>query len=455
MTMTAEEQTGEGQHTIPMEGEDITPKKDGGILKLVKREGTGTELPMTGDKVFVHYVGTLVDGTHFDSSRDRGEKFSFELGKGQVIKAWDIGIATMKVGELCQLICKPEYAYGSAGSPPKIPPNATLVFEVELFEFRGEDITEEEDGGIVRRIITKGQGYSKPNEGATVDVTMEGICEGRVFDERELKFEIGDGEGLGLPVGVEKAIMAMEQGEEALFNIKPKYGFGNAGIAKYNIPAGATLQYKIKLTAFEKAKESWEMNTVEKLEQSSLVKEKGTQYFKEGKYKQASVQYKRIVSWLEHESGLSEEDEKNAKALRLAAHLNLAMCFIKLQEPSQALENCDKALELDASNEKALFRRGEALFGMKEYDRARDDFQQVVQLYPANKAAKSQVGLCQKRIKEQHEKDKRIYANMFQKFAERDSKKEAKKVKSESKENGDGEMEVENGEKEVVCEAKE
>ncbi|KAF1386657.1 hypothetical protein PFLUV_G00097150 [Perca fluviatilis] len=437
--MTAEEQTGEGQHTIPMEGEDITPKKEGGVLKLVKREGTGTELPMTGDKVFVHYVGTLLDGTHFDSSRDRGEKFSFELGKGQVIKAWDIGVATMKVGELCQLICKPEYAYGSAGSPPKIPPNATLVFEVELFEFRGEDITEEEDGGIIRRIITKGQGYSKPNEGATVDVTMEGICEGRVFDERELKFEIGDGEGLGLPVGVEKAIMAMEQGEEALFNIKPKYGFGNAGIAKYNIPAGATLQYKIKLTAFEKAKESWEMNTIEKLEQSSLVKEKGTQYFK-------------FVVGLN--MNLYTGTTKNAKALRLAAHLNLAMCFIKLQEPSQALENCDKALELDPSNEKALFRRGEALFGMKEYDRARDDFQQVVQLYPANKAAKSQVGLCQKRIKEQHEKDKRIYANMFQKFAERDSKKEAKKVKSESKENGDGEMEVENGEKEVACEAK-
>lgn len=454
MTMTAEEQTSEGQHTIPMEGEDITPKKDGGVLKLVKREGTGTELPMTGDKVFVHYVGTLLDGTHFDSSRDRGEKFSFELGKGQVIKAWDIGVGTMKIGELCQLICKPEYAYGCAGSPPKIPPNATLVFEVELFEFHGEDITDEEDGGIIRRIITKGQGYTKPNEGASVEVTVEGTYEGRVFDERELKFEIGDGENLGFPIAVEKAIMAMEQGEEALISVKPKYGFGNEGNAKYNIPGGATLQYKIKLTAFEKAKESWEMNTVEKLEQSSIVKEKGTQYFKEGKYKQASVQYKRIVSWLERETGLSEEDEKKAKSLRLAAHLNLAMCFLKLQESSQALENCDKALELDASNEKALFRRGEALFGMKEFERARDDFQRVVQLYPANKAAKSQVVLCQKRIKEQHEKDKRTYANMFQIFAERDSKKEAEKVKTESKENGDDAMEVENGEKEVAGEAK-
>ncbi|KAF6735034.1 Peptidyl-prolyl cis-trans isomerase FKBP4 [Oryzias melastigma] len=394
--MTAEEQANEGQHTIPLEGEDITPKKDGGVLKVIKREGTGTELPMTGDKVFVHYVGTLLDGTHFDSSRDRGEKFSFELGKGQVIKAWDIGVATMKVGELCQLICKPEYAYGSAGSPPKIPPNSTLVFEVELFEFRGEDITDDEDGGIIRRIITKGEGYSKPNEGATVEVTVQGTHDERIFDERELKFEIGDGESFNLPAGAEKAIMAMEQGEEALFTIKPKYGYGNSGNAKFNIPAGATLQYKIKLTAFEKAKESWEMNTPEKLEQSSIIKEKGTQYFKDGKYKQASVQYKKIVSWLEHESGLSEEDEKKAKTLRLAAHLNLAMCYLKLHEPSQALENCDKALEMDSSNEKALFRRGEALFAMNEFDKARDDFQRVVQLYPANKAAKSQVMLCQK-----------------------------------------------------------
>ncbi|MCJ8733604.1 hypothetical protein PDJAM_G00225440 [Pangasius djambal] len=429
--MTAEEVANDGQ-SIPMEGEDITPKKDGGVLKLVKREGTGTESPMTGDKVFVHYVGTLLDGTQFDSSRDRGEKFSFELGKGQVIKAWDIGVATMRIGEICQLICKPEYAYGSAGSPPKIPPSATLVFQVELFDFHGEDITEDEDGGIIRRIITKGEGYSKPNEGASVEVHVEGTHEGRVFDDRDLKFEVGDGENLDLPLGVEKSLQAMEQGEESLFIIKPKYGFGNSGKPKFNIPPGATLQYKITLTKFEKAKESWEMSTSEKLEQSVIVKDKGTQYFKDGKYKQAVVQYKRIVSWLEHESSLQGEEEEKAKALRLAAHLNLAMCYLKLQEPSPALENCDKALELDASSEKALFRRGEALFVMKEFDRARGDFQRVVQLYPTNKAAKSQVLQCQKHIKEQHEKDKRLYANMFQKFAERDAKKEAEQAKKES-----------------------
>ncbi|XP_032071097.1 peptidyl-prolyl cis-trans isomerase FKBP4-like [Thamnophis elegans] len=107
--------------TAASEGLDITAKCDGGVLKVVKKEGTGTECPMIGDRVTVHYTGWLLDGSKFDSSRDRKDKFSFNFGKGEVIKAWDIAVGTMKIGELCQIVCKPEYAYGSAGSPPKIP----------------------------------------------------------------------------------------------------------------------------------------------------------------------------------------------------------------------------------------------------------------------------------------------------------------------------------------------
>ncbi|KAG6964604.1 hypothetical protein JG687_00005882, partial [Phytophthora cactorum] len=82
-----------------------------------------------------HYTGTLLDGTKFDSSRDRNSEFKFVLGKGNVIKAWDLAFASMKVGEKAVLTCKPEYAYGASGSPPKIPANATLKFDVELLGF--------------------------------------------------------------------------------------------------------------------------------------------------------------------------------------------------------------------------------------------------------------------------------------------------------------------------------
>ncbi len=91
------------------------------------------ELPQKGQKVAVHYSGFLTDGSMFDSSVKRGSPFSFKLGKGRVIKGWDEGVAGMKIGEKRKLIIPSELAYGPRGRG-KIPPNATLIFEVELLE---------------------------------------------------------------------------------------------------------------------------------------------------------------------------------------------------------------------------------------------------------------------------------------------------------------------------------
>jgi peptidylprolyl isomerase/FKBP-type peptidyl-prolyl cis-trans isomerase FkpA len=93
--------------------------------------GTGTAAA-AGQKVTVHYTGWLTNGTKFDSSKDRGDPFVFPLGKGQVIKGWDQGVQGMKVGGKRKLTIPPEMGYGSRGAGGVIPPNATLVFEVEL-----------------------------------------------------------------------------------------------------------------------------------------------------------------------------------------------------------------------------------------------------------------------------------------------------------------------------------
>ena len=99
----------------------------------VKKPGTGAEA-VAGKSVTVHYVGTLTDGKKFDSSRDRGQGFTFRLGAGMVIKGWDEGVAGMKVGELRLLTIPPELGYGARGYPPVIPANSTLIFEVELLK---------------------------------------------------------------------------------------------------------------------------------------------------------------------------------------------------------------------------------------------------------------------------------------------------------------------------------
>src|SRR6266566_400810 len=115
------------------EGKEITTKS--GLKYQDLKEGAG-DAAKAGDTVEVHYVGTLTDGKKFDSSRDRNEPFVFKLGAGKVIKGWDEGVAGMKAGGKRKLTIPPELAYGKRGAGADIPPDATLIFEVELLKIK-------------------------------------------------------------------------------------------------------------------------------------------------------------------------------------------------------------------------------------------------------------------------------------------------------------------------------
>ena len=124
-------------------GGDALPRGNGKIVTTASglkyeeiKPGTGAS-PKSGDTVVVHYTGVLENGTKFDSSRDRGQPFDFPIGQGQVIKGWDEGVMSMKVGGRRKLIIPGELGYGAQGTPDgTIPPNATLVFDVELLDIK-------------------------------------------------------------------------------------------------------------------------------------------------------------------------------------------------------------------------------------------------------------------------------------------------------------------------------
>jgi peptidylprolyl isomerase len=106
-------------------------KTDSGLRYIDETVGDG-DAPQKGKKVRVHYTGTLTSGKKFDSSRDRGQPFEFTIGVGQVIKGWDEGVMSMRVGGKRQLMIPPELGYGAQGAGGVIPPNAELIFDVEL-----------------------------------------------------------------------------------------------------------------------------------------------------------------------------------------------------------------------------------------------------------------------------------------------------------------------------------
>jgi FK506-binding protein 4/5 len=164
------------------------------------------------------------------------------------------------------------------------------------------------------------------------------------------------------------------------------------------------------------------MEASEKIEQAKIQKEKGTGYFTSNKLNLAIKMYRKVFEFID--IALTSDFEGDSKKARddiaLTTYLNLALCYLKTDQSIQAKEQCNKALELDPYNEKALFRRGQAYLGLASPELAIEDFQEVLKIQPKNTAASKQIIICNNLIKKQLAKEKKLYANMFDKFAQED-----------------------------------
>eukprot|EP00871_Galdieria_phlegrea_P005774 jgi/Galph1/684/GphlegSOOS_G5420.1 len=528
---------------------------DGGVQKTILQKGEGFKHPEKEDEVRVHYVGRLQDSEEtFDNSYERGEPLKFQLGTGKVIKGWDIAVATMKKGEKAQVTIRQDYGYGESGMPPKIPANATLVFEMELVDWtsvkdmfgdgkavkyvlaegtgwerpldqwevfvnvmakttdgkvlweetefgftigrqqvpvvwekavrdmkrsakvqisckdeyvRGpglpqeipfdmneivyelelvrwnkvEDITK--DGGVIKKIIREGEGWEKPSDEtkAVVNMLVKEKDTSKIIEQEE-NFEIILGDG-NVMEGIELALETMKKGEKALLTTAPRFAYQELSeqSGSLNGSTKGPLEVELELISFERAKESWNLSTEEKLENATRMKEKGNHLFKSGRYKLAKKKYEKIVNNLEfdvrNKSDFNAEQKQQGKTILLQAYLNLAACEEKFGNVNDVVKQCNKALELDSINVKALYRRAGAYLRMAEVLLAENDLKRALELDPNNVAVKKKMRELRQVKTEQDAKDRRLFGNMLSHLGKIDAEEtKSKQPKKETKAEG-------------------
>ena len=256
----AEQAASEAVSTLPpVEGKSTKTASGLEIIEVVAGSG---ESPKPGELVSVHYTGTLTNGVVFDSSYTRGQPISFPLGQGAVIPGWDEGIGQLKVGSKARLIIPPELGYGAGGAGGVIPPNATLVFDVELVGISAgapaapSAVTPSDyvttTSGLKYYDFVVGTGAA-PQAGQLVTVHYTGWLEdGTKFDSsldrgQPFQFVIGQGQVIK---GWDEGVLSMQVGGKRQLVIPAELGYGAQGAGGV-IPPDATLIFEVELLDVE------------------------------------------------------------------------------------------------------------------------------------------------------------------------------------------------------------
>ncbi|XP_059668285.1 70 kDa peptidyl-prolyl isomerase-like [Cornus florida] len=235
-----------------MEVSEETEIGSEGLRKRITQKGVSWKTPFPGDEVEVHYSVHVQHGPYLNSSSE-GTAFKFKLGQGEVIKGLDEGIGTMKIREKAIFTVPPDLAYGEVGSEPLIPPNSTLIFDVELVSWNTiTDITG--DGGILKKMTRDGEGWATPKDADEVFVKYSMLQDGTVLSNSNEGVEFSLTNGFLCPA-MSIAVKTMRKGEKAELSVKFSYGFtqngsGITGIGG-DIPCNSDLIIHLELVSWK------------------------------------------------------------------------------------------------------------------------------------------------------------------------------------------------------------
>jgi FK506-binding protein 4/5 len=394
---------------------------NGGVTKEILVEGTGLP-PPNGCTVSVHYTGALSNGKQFDSSRDRGTPISFKVGKGAVIRGWDIAMATMKVGERARLTIAPEYGYGLAGSGDKIPGKATLVFDVELLSYHEEHSeSENEDGeekeldGVTKVLVSKGKGWLKANKRATCicDVTTK-AGEVVLSTTSDHSYDLSDPL---LTDGLVRAIRSMKNGEISNFKVQPDVAYGVQGDLKNGIGPKQEITYAVCLKKIKNPPEHGEYEKPERVRLMTEIKGKGNALFLAGHLERAVDMWNESLEVFSEDcvKSLSPSEATTVNTNAVACHSNIANVQFKQGDFEGAVESCSNALGLQADFVKALYRRGESYLALDNLDLALEDLTIARDLAPNDAVIRKSVAKVKEQLSAQDRLQAKTWAGMFQK----------------------------------------
>uniref|UniRef100_A0A7S4VD41 peptidylprolyl isomerase n=1 Tax=Alexandrium monilatum TaxID=311494 RepID=A0A7S4VD41_9DINO len=467
--------------------------------KLVEKAPPGCEVcPQVGDEVSVHFVAKLQSGKEIGASRDDAKPFRFVIGQQprQVVEGFELGVQTMRRGEIAEFTVAPRYAYDDLGSPPLVPPDATMVFEVELLDFEckvdlfrddravktlvkrgtgttrpvlgqsvlmtlrvraktgkvaeeygeaehvvgaadfgpssrivtrallgmleGEqasvrlrrfagdalvdrtlqgatleigllrvyearDISPEQDGSLVKKVLHRGTGHAPPSEASRVTLSVEEATDGGAapiasFTGRQaLEFKLGNGEVCD---ALELAAAEMRLGERAALTClapalcaEPRLGL-----------AGLQVQRVVLILQLTSLAEDVDAAALPMEERLSFVAERrvvAAALFNRQRYRLALERYSRMLALI----GLPGEEEE-VRQLCCTCELNRAACLLKLEDNAGARAACNRVLTHDPNQVKGLYRRGAACFALSDYASAQKDLLRVLRLDPKNAEAR-------------------------------------------------------------------